>query len=151
MSAALAAEVRELLGGRDVAARAGIAIELVTVDADGWPRIAMLSAGEVLARDQQTLALALWPASRTTANLERDGRGLLALVLGGAAQRIRVHARRVADIVLGDGPRAAFEASVDEAACDEVPYARLLGGIAFELTEPEPVLARWRETIEALR
>jgi hypothetical protein len=32
-----------------------------------------------------------------------------------------------------------------------VGYARLTNGIAFELTEAESVLARWREQIEWLK
>jgi hypothetical protein len=151
VSAPLAGALRELLDGSDPRGRAGVTLELITVDEDGWPRVALLSAGEVLAPDDATVRLALWPGSRTTANLERDGRALLALVLDGAAHRLALRARRAADIALEDGPRSAFEAAVVRAGRDEVPYARLRSGITFELAEPEQVLARWADTVAALR
>jgi len=146
----LAGEVVELLNGDDLDARVGLTLELITVDDDGWPRVALLSAGEVLALDPSTVRLALWPASRTTANLERTGQGLVAFVHAGAAQRVGLRARRLADLP-GAPARAAFEARVASARRDEVGYARLLGGITFDLPDGAEVVGRWRATVAALR
>ena len=147
----LDADVLALLDGTDLEARAGVTLELVTVDADGWPRVALLSVGEVLATGERSLALALWPGSRTTANLERRARALLAFVHDGAAHRVRLEARRGADLLLEGDARARFDAAVLSTTRDEVPYARLRSGITHELVDPAQALARWRATVAALR
>jgi hypothetical protein len=147
----LDADVLALLDGTDLQARAGLTLELITVDADGWPRVALLSVGEVLATGEGSLRLALWPGSRTTANLERSARALLAFVLDGTAHRVRLEARRCADLLVGGDARAIFDAPVVSVARDEVPYARLGTGITHELVDPQQTLARWRATVAALR
>src|SRR5215472_12228686 len=81
---ALPEAVREPLAGADLEAAVGLTILLLTVDDSGWPRVAMLSAGEVLAVGDRELRLALWPDSGSTASLERRGLATLALVLSGA-------------------------------------------------------------------
>ena len=140
-----------LLDGTDLQARAGLTLELITLDADGWPRVALLSVGEVLASTDGVLRLALWPGSRTTANLERGARAVLALVHDGAAHRARLEARRGADVFVEGEARAVFDADVVSVARDEVPYARLRSGITHELLDPAPTFARWRATVAALR
>src|SRR5437879_1823536 len=52
--------VRELLDGRDPAGRVGFTILLLTTSGEGWPQVAMLSVGEVLAVDERRVRLALW-------------------------------------------------------------------------------------------
>jgi hypothetical protein len=145
----LPAEVAALLGGRDVQAGVGLTIQLLTVDEPGWPRVALLSVGEVLAIDERNLRLALWPTSQTTANLSRTGRGVLCLVDAGAFFTVLIHAARGVDLV-DPAPRAVFEARIDELRRDEVPYAVLTSGIVFDLPDRDVVVARWHETIEAL-
>ena len=54
-----------------------VAAMLATVDAEGWPHLAYLSAGEVLVHSLRRVSVCLWPASRSTANLQRAGRGVL--------------------------------------------------------------------------
>ena len=147
----LDADVVTLLDGTDLEARAGLTLELITVDADGWPRVALLSVGEVLATGQRSMRFALWPGSRTTANLERSARALLAFVHDGAAHRARLEARRGADVLVAGDTRAIFDAPVVSVARDEVPYARLRTGITHELVDPVQVLARWQATVAALR
>jgi flavin reductase (DIM6/NTAB) family NADH-FMN oxidoreductase RutF len=144
----LPADVVALLDGNDLEARIGLTIELLSAGEDGWPRVALLSAGEVLAVSDETVRLALWPQSHTTENLTRTGKGVLAFVHDGAAYNVRLRAIRSPDL---PGPLAAFEGSVAEFRRDEVGYARLTNGITFELPDAPAVVARWRETIEALR
>jgi hypothetical protein len=144
----LPADVVALLDGSDLEARVGLTIELLTVAEDGWPGVALLSAGEVLAISDSDVRLALWPSSRTTANLTRTGRGVLAFVHAGAAFTVRVEARRAADL---PGPLAAFAGRVAAVRRDEVGYARVTSGITFDLPDAPAVVARWRETIEALK
>ncbi len=126
----------------------GLTLELLTAAEDGWPRVALLSAGEVLAMSDSEVRLALWPDSRTTANLTRTGQGVLAFVHDGAAFTVRVEASRGPNL---PGPLAVFDGRVAGVRRDEVGYARLTSGITFDLPDAPAVVARWRETIEALR
>jgi hypothetical protein len=102
----------------------------------------------VLAVSDSEVRLALWPDSRATANLTRTGQGVLAFVDDGAAFTVRVEASRGPDL---PGPVAAFVGRVAGVRRDEVGYARLTSGITFDLPDAPSVLARWGETIEALR
>jgi hypothetical protein len=148
MDSRLPAAVVALLDGDDLEARVGLTVELVTTGADGWPGVALLSAGEVLAMSDSQVRLALWPDSRTTANLTRTGRGVLAFVDGGAAFTVRLEASRRPDL---PGPLAAFDGRVAGVRRDEVGYARLTSGITFDLPDEPAVVARWSKTIESLR
>ena len=140
-----------LLAGHDLAQREGLTLLLVTTAPDGWPHVAMLSAGEVVATGPRELRLALWPGSGTTANLAHSGRSLLMLVTAAAAYYIRLAARRGGDIALSRGPRAFFVATVEEILEDVVSYADLTSGIGFRLKDPGPVLTAWAEAVTALR
>jgi len=145
----LPGELAALLDGSDLDRRVGLTIELLTVDPEGWPGVALLSVGEVVALDGSTLRLALWPGTRTTANLTRSGQGVLALVHDGAAYTLRLMTRRGGD--LADPERAVFDGRLASARRDEVPYARLRSGITFDLPDADTVVARWRSTVEKLR
>ena len=146
----LPAGVVALFDGADLDVGVGLTVELVTVDAEGWPGIALLSVGEVLALDASTVRLALWPGSRTTANLTRAGQGLLAFVHEGAAYSVRVETCRGADLT-APTTRAVFEGRIAAVRRDEVPYARLRTGIVFDLPDRAAVVERWRATLDELR
>jgi len=47
-------------------------VQLLTVDESGWPRVALLSAGEVLATGPRAIALALWPDGTSGRRAGRD-------------------------------------------------------------------------------
>lgn len=68
-----------VLDGRDLADKIGVTPQLVTVDDDGWPHIALLSAGEVVLERPDGARLALWPDSTTSANLIARRLALLAV------------------------------------------------------------------------
>jgi len=140
-----------ILDGRAIADRVGFTIELLTIDDAGWPRVALLSVGEVLATDDRTLHLALWPATTSTSALAREGRGTLACVLPPTAYSIHVSARREADLRVGSMQHAHFRCTVEEVLSDTVGYAQLTSGVAFELKDADAVVARWTSTIDALR
>ena len=147
----LPADLIQLLDGHDLAAGEGLTILLLTTSEDGWPQVAMLSVGEVLAISPLRLRLALWPGSGSTANLRRNGQATLMLVTAAGAFYMRVRSRRLADLALSRGPRAAFEVEVEEVLVDLVAYAAISSGIQFELTDRENVLTSWEEAVTALR
>lgn len=123
-------------------------MQLLTVTAEGWPHVALLSVGEVLAVSGRELRLALWPSSTTTANLERTGRATLAAVVDGQAVYV--------ELGVSEPPRrtreglARLHAEVRSVKVDAVDYARLESGIAFALPDPEPVVERWTATVAEL-
>lgn len=144
--------IGELLGGEDLERALGLTVLLLTVDTAGWPRVAMLSAGEVLAVGPRALRLALWPDSASAANLERTGRATLAMVHAGAGWYLRCAGRRQADLALPGGRLlASFALTVEEALEDAVPYAELTHGIEFRLADRERTLAAWRDAVRAMR
>jgi hypothetical protein len=71
--------LRQLLDGSDLASREGLTFLLLTTDDAGWPHLAMLSVGEVVAMDDRTLRAGLWLHSSTSKNLTRAGRAMLTL------------------------------------------------------------------------
>ena len=112
--------------------------------------MALLSAGEVLALDGSTIRLALWPGSRTTANLTRTGRAALTLVWVGSAYTLRLETCRAPDLSAPE-TRAVFDGQLASVRRDEVPYATLESGVTFALPDRAAVVSRWRATIDALR
>src|SRR5919202_2623673 len=141
--------VESLFAGTDLAAGVGETFLLLTVGDEGWPHMAMLSVGELLAADPGTLRAALWLHSRASRNLTRDGRGLLALVQDGAGYYLRCQATRGPDLDLGeDGRLAYFELQIQDVLEDAVSYAVLTSGMTFKLHGPDRVLCRWQSTID---
>lgn len=152
LGAALPPSLIALLDGTQLRERIGTTFLLVTVDGAGWPHVAMLSVGEVLARSERSLVAALWLGSTSTRNLEHSRQALLALVCDGAGYYVRLGAERLADLDLDElGRLAAFRLTVDDVQEDAVAYATLISGITFALPDAEPVVARWQRTIAALR
>ena len=144
--------ILRLLDGADLERAAGLTVLLLTVDQAGWPRVAMLSAGEVLAVAPRQIRLALWPDGTSAANLARAGRATLALVHAGAGWYVRCTGRHEADLRLpGDRRLASFALAVEEVLEDVVPYAELTSGIAFRLAEPGQTLTAWRAVVDAMR
>jgi hypothetical protein len=139
------------LDGRDLAGQAGETFVLSTVGERGWPHLAMLSAGELLAVSARNLRLALHAGSGTSANLTRTGQGTLMAVAEGGAITVRLRARPLGNHSVDGGELALFDAEVAELTEHRVGYAELVSGIRFRLAEPEPVLARWQRTHDALR
>ncbi len=143
--------VRELLAGDDLESREGLTILLLSTTTDGWPHLAMLSVGEIVAVDDRLLRAALWPNSTATANLTHGSRATLALVHQNVAYYVRCVAEREDDVRLPTGNLAGFRLRVVGALQDSAPYANLTSGVTFELKDPSQVYPRWNSTVEALR
>jgi hypothetical protein len=145
------AQIRPLLDGNALETREGVTFLLLTSSDDGWPHLAMLSVGELLAVGDRELRAALWPGSTAATNLARTGQATLALVHDEAGYYLRCSAEAGPDLPIQGGRLAYFELRVEDALEDVVPYARLTSGVTFHLNDPNDVLPRWRETVEALR
>lgn len=144
--------LRELLDSDDLAESEGFTMLLMTVTAEGWPHMAMVSVGEVVATGDDSLRLALWPGSTATRNLTPSGRATLAAVVDATSYSIRLAITRAGEVETPlAGQLARFDARVEGASADEAPYAVLESGVRFRLKDPPAVLARWAELREALR
>jgi hypothetical protein len=126
------------------------ALRLSTIDSDGWPHAALLSAGDMVVMPSGRIRFALFPQSTVTANLEREGRLTIALSLDGGMCEMRLRSRRISHIA-PDVPLAFFEAEVEMVRQHVAPYATVTGGITFSLHDPQAVLPRWQRQIAALR
>lgn len=144
--------VRHLLDGSDLAKREGLTFLLLTNDAQDWPQVAMLSVGEILARDARSLGAALWLRSSSAENLTRAGKATLVVIANGAGYYIRLSARRGDDLNLGaEGRLAYFVLEVQDVQEDSTEYASLTAGVTFTLKDPSMVVPRWQQTVDALR
>lgn len=141
-----------MLDGDDLPAREGLIFGLLTVTENGWPHLAMLSVGELVAVGPRDLRAALWPNSTATANLTRTGRATITLVHARVGYSIRCTAERGADLNAGhSSPLAFFELRVEDVLEDVAPYAVLTSGATYRLDDPDRVFPRWRATVEAMR
>lgn len=147
----LPAELAGALDGRRLADRVGDTYLLLTTSEAGWPHVAMLSAGEVLAVGEAALRLGLWPGTSSTGNLRRTGHGLLMAVLPPATYHLRLRCRALGEVPVEDRRLEVFEADVEEALEDVVGYARVTSGIRFELVDAPDVVGRWEAAIAAMR
>jgi hypothetical protein len=142
--------ILSFLDGDNLSSKPLQALRLSTVDAEGWPHAALLSAGDVLALPDGRMRFAIFPDSGTAANLVRDGRLTLSLSLDGGMYGLRMRARKVGQGT-AEVPLALFEAKVEAVRHHVAPYAEVTSGITFALHEPTVVHERWRRQIAALR
>jgi hypothetical protein len=147
-------ELRALLDGTALARETGFTASLVTVDANGHLRTSLLSLGELYAPDGRTLSFSLWPGARAARALTEQAakgsaRAALTFVHDAAFYQVQLNV----DILPDDGELASFQASIDTGELQRVAYARLTGGIAFELADEsrDGVLDRWRSQVDRLR
>lgn len=147
-------ELRALFDGTALGRETGFTASLVTLDGNGHLRTSLLSLGELYAPDGRSLCFLLWPGARAArALVEEAGKGraraALTFVHDAAFYQVQLNVDRLP----GEGELAAFEASIDTGEAQRVGYARLTGGIAFELAgaSRDAVLDRWRRQIDHLR
>jgi hypothetical protein len=148
-SRTLPAAVARYLDGADLLEKTQ-ALRLSTIDEEGWPHAALLSAGDAVAMPSGSIRFVLFPQSGTVANLARDERLTLTLSLDGGMCELRMRARRL-NHSSKEVPLAFFEAGIEAVRHHMAPYATVAGGITFSLHEPDAVLPRWNRQIEALR
>ena len=145
---ALPPELREFLNGQRLTAKSNDVIELLTVSEEGWPHVALLSVGEVLAASDTEVRLALWPESQTTGNLRRTSRATLTCVQAGTGFYVELEAEAVPGFVQ---ELACFRCAVRGVLVDRADYADLTGGMTFSLKDPASVLPRWSRVVAELR
>jgi hypothetical protein len=144
--------IRNFCNGQDLRAKLNGAIRLSTVDEDGWPHAAMLSAGEVLITKAGTFSIAIWPGSSTAKNLARDRRMTITLPGDGGLYEIRLKAEALDDQST-KAPLKLFSARVLHVKKHAAAYADVASGVTFQIKvgQEEEVLRRWQGQIDLLR
>ncbi len=151
LDTSLPAPLRRLLDGERLESKVGETFVLVTINEEGWPHLALLSVGELFSPASDEVRIALWPGTRTTANLRRGGRATLAAFLDGTAYYIELEVEPLAVAARPGDSLARFRARVRRSRADRVEYADLVSGVRFSLRDPDQVLAHWRHVVDSLR
>jgi hypothetical protein len=147
--ATIPSAVANYLDGSDLLGKSQ-ALRLSTVDADGWSHASLLSAGDMLAVGPDTIRFVVFGESVTTANLKRDGRLTVTMVVDGGMCELRLQVTELA-LSVDDVPLTCFEGRVESTRTHVANYAALTEGITFALADSSDVLARWERQIVALR
>lgn len=143
-------QLYELLDGNRLSAKQQEAMMLLTVSEDGWPHIAMISVGEIVALSPEVLRLGLWPGTATTGNILRTNKATLCVFYAGTAFYSRLELTPLEALPEAKHPRQRFEARVVSSKADTAQYADILGGVQIALHDPPGVIARWEETVADL-
>lgn len=142
-------QVLNFLNGEDLLSKTQ-ALRLSTVNADGWPHAALLSAGDMISVPNNKLRFVIFPHSETTINLRRDKRLTLSMSFDGKMCELRTHVHEYREGTK-EVPLAFFEATVDEVRLHQASYADIVSGVCFKLHDPSEVNQRWQLQIAELR
>jgi hypothetical protein len=153
--ATLPPPVAALVDGAGLGDKVGQTISILTVGDDGWPRLSLLSVGELLSTSGADIRLALHAHSGTTAALTASGRAMLHVVCDATVYKIRVLVHRLdpqpAPGSGGDVELAFFAGDVCRVDEDRVAYAELTSGITYRLDDPAAVVERWTRQVDRLK
>jgi len=140
-------DVRSLFEEADLEARFGLAYELVTVDEDGWPRIAMLSHGEI-ETTPDSVRFVLWLGSTTGENLAAGRPALLSVVSDGFVCYLLGRALPLRST----SEYSCFEMSVERVRMDAHEGFPVRSPITFgiEGRNRNDAVSEWRRQLEAL-
>ena len=124
------------LSGRDLEAVASKVIQIVTVDASGWPHPALLSYFEVVATNARRIRLAAYATSTTSDNLRRAGKLTLVVIDERMAYYVKAHAVEIARTLQSTDWNAAFDCRIERVLADEVneeyePGAYVVSGVTY--------------------
>ena len=131
----------QALWSEDVSRQAGKVIVVSTVDAEGWAHPALLSYGEVGARDRSTLRVVTYAESRTTKNMRTNGKLTLIFIDERMTYYVKGTAKEVPSRRAGTPPQfatldvAVHEVLADSAGADE-GGAAIATGITFDNRDP---------------
>ncbi len=143
----------KLFSGDDLRGRIGFAALLVTPSAaDSYPHPAIVTPGEMVAGDNQTLRVALYETSTASRNLRANRAGTLALAYEGAAYYVKFDAEPYASEAPEFTGQAVFTFHTRHVLKDAEEGAEVTSGFSFkDLAGDAALLARWEPLVGALR
>ncbi|HEY5094170.1 MAG TPA: hypothetical protein VII69_03530 [Candidatus Eremiobacteraceae bacterium] len=122
---AVPAPMRFELGQAPVRGETARAVLLVTVCADGAPRVAVLSPAEIKVVGDKVLHIEVRAGSTTAANLERKSKALVWCVLDAAAYSVSGTCS-TSTVSRDDPSRVAFELAVQDVYRDFEPESPMI-------------------------
>ncbi|HEY7321943.1 MAG TPA: hypothetical protein VIE89_30605 [Candidatus Binatia bacterium] len=135
MSRLLGKELTEALfsrlNGYDVKAHEGKIIPIFTLDESGWPHPALLSYYEVIAKDLNTLDIALWKNSSTANNLRRTGRVTLMITDEGINYYLKGSVKELQAEMAGIPQVSRFRVQTDQLLEDQETNAEITSGLTY--------------------
>jgi len=144
-------DVVRLFDGERLADKVGLTALLVAGDQQGRPRVALLSAAEVLATSRSQLAMLTYSGSRTTGAVLASGHAMLLTVLGGVVHKIMLDVGGATTTEAVPDGYTVLRGTVSACEQDTSGYATVRHGIEFDLADTEAVLDRWHRQIRLLR
>lgn len=148
-------DLLERLSGRRLEAVATKVVQIATVDAAGWPHMALLSYFEVVAKDARHLRCATYATSTTSGNMRRSGHVTFVVIDERVAYYVKAHAVEIAPTMRTSGWNAAFDCRVEQVLADEVneeyePGAYLASGVTYHNPRRAAELERARDVLAEL-
>ena len=143
------------LSGRNLEALAAKVVQIVTVDAQGWPHAALLSYFELVARDATHIRCATYAKSTTSGNMRRSGKVTFLIIDERLSYYVKAHATEIAPAMKTTDWNAAFECQVEQVLADEVneeyePGAYVASGVTYFNPQRAKELERARAVIAEL-
>ncbi len=142
-----------LFSGNDLRGKIGFAALLVTPSAvDSYPHPAIVTPGELVAGDAQTLRVALYENSTASRNLRANGAGTLALAHEGAAYYVKFDAEPYPNEAPEFAGQAVFTLRTRHVLKDAEEGAEVTSSFTFkDLAGDAALLGRWEPLVGALR
>ena len=155
VGSALPPDLLERLSGRDLEALATKVVQIVTVDAAGWPHPALLSYFEVVARDPGHIRCATYATSTTSGNMRRSGHVTFAIIDERVAYYVKARATEITSTMRATEWNAAFECRVEQVLADDVneeyePGAYVASGVTYHNPQRAAELERARAVLSEL-
>lgn len=125
------------LSGHNLEEVASKVIQLLTVDAVGWPHPALLSYFEVVAKDPRHIRCATYATSTTSGNLRRSGQVTFVVIDARVAYYVKARASEIAPAMRTTLWNSAFDCRVEQVLSDDVneeyePGAYISSGVTYE-------------------
>jgi hypothetical protein len=138
---------RVFLNGKDLERKQHDAMLLSTVTLEGFPHVAMISVGELLAISSSRVKLLVWRGTTSSTNMIQNHKATVTLVIEGKAYYIKLLLKKEAPVLSGYELFTGEVAAVKE---DYAKYAVLTSGIQFQLHDSKEVLSRWKQSLEVV-
>jgi len=156
IGATLPPEVMERLGGRNLEAVSTKVVQIVTVDAAGWPHPALLSYFELVAIDEGHIRCATYTKSTTSGNMRRSGHVTFVIIDERLACYIKARAVEIAPAMQATTWNSAFDCRIEQVLIDEVSEeyeagAYVASGVTYHNPARAAELTRARAVIAELR
>ena len=140
----------EILKGEDITPHLGKVVLLVTVDSQGFPHPAMLSLGEVAAKDKENIRLATYKGSTTSKNLRERGKVAMVFAEEGMTYYVKGEVTQLEEALPDLPSLSSFNLKVAQVIEDTEPQAPIISGIRFQLPEGQDLAAEARKVLPAI-